>query len=672
MEGIPPRILTICEAITEICSRAVTTIDREAVFQQICNTFVERAIYAAVSIGTVDKGGLKVKTIAQAGLLNFPMEFRSSDLPEMDHNSPYVCNNLSIANGENLLATEAGSRGFLSMAVFPVAIANNIAALFIAYSRSTDTFSTDELSMIEKLEGIISGVLVHIKLDTQRMHAQRELQKSEAIYSQVAEKLVGMICEIDEKGVIAFVSDSQRRVLGYDPDNIIGKRLVDIIHPEFVASFDNTLRKGRQTRSSEMVELQMKSATGQHLWVELVSDPVEDAEKHGLTFVIAIRDITATKDKIEKLQSQVSELDARVKDRTERIRTLNEVSTQRVRTVIRQINHISEVRDRLSKNPGSKSGFTLILKSAMRALAMDAGGIFVFNSADKTIELRAIIPGKNSTVRDVYRLNDNFLEFESLYRGEPTSRLDTNGRSLLGTDTIHCAPISMANNIRGFLALGSNGRRVLEENDLTVLKLYASVAAELLKSTSLSVEPAKELVKAIEGGCRLDSGNAYLVPDNVSLAYELFLEAVMSGADGLCITRTMPSRVREKHNLQRTPIIWLTDETVEGEKTIHNLQDLSILISNYVQKATKPVILIDGIEYLISHKGFGSVYHLLQSKRTQVEANDGMLIVPIFRDAMEAKETKLLEREFRVFRAPTDTFAMKEGLASTQIPSEFY
>ena len=170
----------------------------------------------------------------------------------------------------------------------------------------------------------------------------------------------------------------------------------------------------------------------------------------------------------------------------------------------------------------------------------------------------------------------------------------------------------------------------------------------------------------------MDSRNAYLVPDNVSLAYELFLEAVMSGADGLCITRTMPSRVREKHNLQRTPIIWLTDETVEGEKTIHNLQDLSILISNYVQKATKPVILIDGIEYLISHKGFGSVYHLLQSKRTQVEANDGMLIVPIFRDAMEAKETKLLEREFRVFRAPTDTFAMKEGLASTQIPSEFY
>ena len=152
MEGIPPRILTICEAITEICSRAVTTIDREAVFQQICNTLVERAIYAAVSIGSVDKGGLKVKTIAQAGLLNFPMEFRSSDLPEMDHNSPYVCNNLSIANGENLLATEAGSRGFLSMAVFPVAIANNIAALFIAYSRSTDTFSTDELSMIEKLE----------------------------------------------------------------------------------------------------------------------------------------------------------------------------------------------------------------------------------------------------------------------------------------------------------------------------------------------------------------------------------------------------------------------------------------------------------------------------------------------------------------------------------------
>jgi hypothetical protein len=198
------------------------------------------------------------------------------------------------------------------------------------------------------------------------------------------------------------------------------------------------------------------------------------------------------------------------------------------------------------------------------------------------------------------------------------------------------------------------------------------LVADLLKSTSLNVEPAKEVMQSVEGRCRVDSGNAYLVPDDVALAYELFIEAIMSGTEGLCITRTMPARIREKYNLLRTPMIWLTDETVEGEKTIHSLQDLSILISNYVQRATKPVILVDGIEYLISHKGFASVYHLLQSKRTQMEANNGILIVPFFRDAMEPKEAKLLEREFRVFGAMTDVYGTREGLGPIQIPNDFY
>jgi PAS domain S-box-containing protein len=498
-----------------------------------------------------------------------------------------------------------------------------------------------------------------------------ELQRREAIYSRVAERVVGMVCETDRQGIITFVSDSQRRILGFAPESIIGKKLGSLVHPQFLGLLDERLGRIRQTHSSELMEVQIKNANGQYLWVELVSDPVEDEEKHILSFVIAIRDITSTKKKIERLQNQVNDLEGRVKDRTEKIRALNETSNQRLRTAIRQINQISEVKDRLSKNPGLKPGFTLILKSAMRALASDAGGIFVLNSSEQGIEARAMIPGKNSTVRPNYQLNDHFPEFETFYRKDPFSKLETSGRGLLGTDTIHCAPILLANRVRGLLALGSNGRRVLDESGLTILRLYSGVAADLLRSTSLDVEPAKETVKPVEAGCRLNSGNAYLIPDNVDLAYELFLEAIMSGIEGLCITRTMPARLREKYNLQRTPIIWLTDEVVEGENTIHSLQDLSILISNYVQRATKPVILIDGIEYLISHKGFGSVYHLLQSKRTQMEANQGILIVPIFRDAMEAKESKLLEREFRVFGAMRDVYSQNDAM-STQIANEFY
>jgi Cdc6-like AAA superfamily ATPase len=96
--------------------------------------------------------------------------------------------------------------------------------------------------------------------------------------------------------------------------------------------------------------------------------------------------------------------------------------------------------------------------------------------------------------------------------------------------------------------------------------------------------------------------------------------------------------------------VWLTSERVDGERTINSLQDLSILISNYVDKAQKPLILIDGVEYLISHQGFDPVYHFLQAKGTQVEAAGGTIIVPFFKETLEPRQVKLLEREFGVFK----------------------
>jgi hypothetical protein len=88
-------------------------------------------------------------------------------------------------------------------------------------------------------------------------------------------------------------------------------------------------------------------------------------------------------------------------------------------------------------------------------------------------------------------------------------------------------------------------------------------------------------------------------------------------------------------------------------------------VSNYVQKAKQPVILIDGIEYLISHMGFDSVYHFMQAKRTQMEANQGILIIPFFRDAIEPKEARLLEREFRVFSIEETARTMKNEVFAT-------
>jgi len=291
----------------------------------------------------------------------------------------------------------------------------------------------------------------------------------------------------------------------------------------------------------------------------------------------------------------------------------------------------------------------MIMDSVVRDLGMDAGGIFILNPQDQAVEAKTLRPITRSSVTSKVPLNRPFLELESLRKNMTISRIVGNEPCILEAESVHCTPISFSKSASGVLAVGSMRREVLDESDLSVLKLYSGLVTTVLETATLTVEPKKELVGVKEGKRRLDFGGSYLVADNVELAYELLLDSVMAGIEGLCITRTMPRKLREKYGLKRTPIVWLTDENVEGEKTIQSLQDLSILISNYIQKTTRSVILVDGIEYLISHSGFDPVYHFMQVKRTQMEANQGILIVPFFRDAVEPKEAKLLEREFQPF-----------------------
>jgi hypothetical protein len=196
--------------------------------------------------------------------------------------------------------------------------------------------------------------------------------------------------------------------------------------------------------------------------------------------------------------------------------------------------------------------------------------------------------------------------------------------------------------------------RTYDESELSVLGLYSGLASSVLEIAGFSVEPVKEAAKTRKRKYKVDPGTNLIVQDDVDLAYDIFIDHIMAGIDGLMITRVFPKKIREKFGLEKTPIIWLNDEKLEGQLTVNNVQDLSIAISNYVAKAEKPVILIDGIEYLISRGGFDPVLRFLQTKRSQVESSNSILLVALFKDAIDPKEARLMQREFQTFKVSND------------------
>ena len=320
---------------------------------------------------------------------------------------------------------------------------------------------------------------------------------------------------------------------------------------------------------------------------------------------------------------------------------------QRLTQKISQIDHISKIRDELPKARSIERGLTMILDGAMKDFNMDIASVFVLDKEKRTAETKAVRSNMRKAIARIYSLDNNYVEFECLKNKHGDSRIAGTQLSILGTRSVHSTPITSRGEVFGVLSLGSAREQTMDASDLSVLSLYSELVGTAFETPSVAVEPIKELPQTKRQEYKIDRGCSYLVEDDVDAAYRIFKESILSGMNGLCITRLIPKRAKERYDLDETPIVWLTDESVGDETTISSLQDLSIMISNRAEKLERLIVLIDGVEYLVSRFGFESVYQFLQTKRSQIERTNSVLIITLYRGALDPRQVKLLERELQ-------------------------
>jgi hypothetical protein len=166
------------------------------------------------------------------------------------------------------------------------------------------------------------------------------------------------------------------------------------------------------------------------------------------------------------------------------------------------------------------------------------------------------------------------------------------------------------------------------------MDLFARARTKLKRMrVRAKVRPIRERDEKRERKFKLEPGYSYLVKDEVEKAFEIFVDQVMGGSEGLCITRERPSKIRQQYGLKKTPVIWLRKEVAKDETTVNSLQDLSIMINQFLKKAKHGLVLLDGFEYLVVNHKFKPCIQFLQLARSRFEENDGNFVVPILEDA---------------------------------------
>jgi Protein of unknown function (DUF835) len=142
----------------------------------------------------------------------------------------------------------------------------------------------------------------------------------------------------------------------------------------------------------------------------------------------------------------------------------------------------------------------------------------------------------------------------------------------------------------------------------------------------------------------LEDGRSYLVHDPRA-AFEAFSELVRGGREGLMITRAFPDDVRKDYSIKTTPIRWLAESKAADVIPPGDLLGQSLTVKDFMDKATKPIVMLHGLEYLTNYNGFNPVYRLIQGLTEENATKRGILILPVVPDSLNKQDEALLVSE---------------------------
>jgi len=202
-------------------------------------------------------------------------------------------------------------------------------------------------------------------------------------------------------------------------------------------------------------------------------------------------------------------------------------------------------------------------------------------------------------------------------------------------------PLDLELNRRSFFTAIRKLARIIKEHQPS-FDLIASLS-ELMKSYGRS---PYEIT--------LIPGTTYLIAEEKpQQSLELYSELVRHGMDGLCLSRYNPRTLADRYNVPVESVIWLTQKSEPGFKTVDpsNFPRLSSIISDFLDRASYPLILLEGMGYLITQSNYETVLRFVQSQRDEIALKSAIMLVHIDPLSLDTKELHRLGSEMEPFQA---------------------
>lgn len=158
----------------------------------------------------------------------------------------------------------------------------------------------------------------------------------------------------------------------------------------------------------------------------------------------------------------------------------------------------------------------------------------------------------------------------------------------------------------------------------------------------------------------LRKGYGYIIKETKpERSFEIFVDQVTHNIQGLCITREHPGIIRKRWGMEKTPIIWLSNQLGRVYVNPTNIGILSDTIIRFIEKSGDSVVMIDGIEFLIVNNDFEKVLRMVHHIAEATMEYKSRLIISVDPRTLDVRQMALLERNMEIIDAMSSQPAAK-------------
>jgi diguanylate cyclase (GGDEF)-like protein/PAS domain S-box-containing protein len=171
--------------------------------------------------------------------------------------------------------------------------------------RSDIVVATGMLACIVLLAAVLAAQLRN------RQTFETLLRERDARHRLIDANIGDVVVLLDGYGVVSFVSKSVEAVLGFTPEELMGRTYLDLLHPDDVVGLRSMGKRLADSRAGLRAEFRMERADGTMVWLEANFRFTRNDGTASRNIVCTLRDVTrrkAMEDEVEALNSRLAEL----------------------------------------------------------------------------------------------------------------------------------------------------------------------------------------------------------------------------------------------------------------------------------------------------------------------------------------------------------------------------